>query len=71
MAMGEGVRMTHEFDTCPAKPRIELLEKNDRDQNGSLQRIEAKVDRILFTIVAGLGAVVLALIGTIASGVLR
>lgn len=63
--------MTHEFDTCPAKPRIELLEKNDRDQNGSLQRIEAKVDRILFTIVAGLGAVVLALIGTIASGVLR
>lgn len=58
--------MSHDFDACPAKPRLEYLEKKDRAQNGSLQRIEKKVDRILWAIIGGLGAVVLALIGLLA-----
>lgn len=58
--------MSHLFDQCPAKPRIEYLEHKDQQQNGTMGRIEKKVDRILWAIIAGMGAVVLALIGMIA-----
>lgn len=57
---------SHSFDACPAKPRIEYLEHKDRVQNGSLGRIEKKVDRILWAIIGGLGAVVIALVGLVA-----
>lgn len=56
----------NQFSSCPAKPRIEYLEHKDRQQNGKLGRIEKKVDRILWAIIGGLGAVVLALLALVA-----
>ncbi len=53
------------FEHCPAKPRIEYLEKKDEAQNGTMRRIEEKVDKLLFRTVAGLAAVVLCLMGAI------
>jgi hypothetical protein len=61
----------HEFDNCPAKPRLEYLEKKDAEQNESLQRIEAKIDRVLWAIVGGLGVVVMALIGAVITAVVE
>lgn len=55
-----------DFNTCPAKPRIEYLEKKDTEQNGKLSRIERKVDRVLWAIIGGLGAVVVALVALLA-----
>lgn len=59
--------MTHDFDDCPAKPRIEILEQGQR----AIDRIEAKVDRLMFATMGGLGLVILALIGAIAGGLFR
>lgn len=59
-------RLSHLFDECPAKPRLEYLEQKDRLQNGTMDRIEKKVDRVLWAIIGGLGAVCLALIGLLA-----
>jgi hypothetical protein len=63
--------VAHEFDDCPAKPRIEALEEKDRVQNGCVQRIEQKIDRLMFATMGGLGLVILALVGAIAGGLFR
>ena len=55
-----------EYD-CPQSPRIRYLEDKDRDQNGKLTRIEKQVNRILWAMIGGLGAVVIALIAMIAT----
>lgn len=62
--------MSHTFEDCPAKPRLEYLEKKDELQNGTMGRIEKKVDRVLWAIIGGLGAVCMALIGLLAGLVL-
>ncbi|MEN6544945.1 MAG: hypothetical protein ABFE07_02795 [Armatimonadia bacterium] len=69
--------MTHDFDDCPAKPRIEALEAREMLQNGTVQRLEGKLDRmqdkmdrLLWTILGGLGAVVMALIAAVITGAL-
>lgn len=57
--------MSHAFDECPAKPRLEYLEHKDALQNGTMDRIENKVDRVLWAIIGGLGTLVVALVGVI------
>ena len=59
--------MEHDFECCPAKPRIESLERSQ----DAIDRIEAKVDRLMFATMGGLGLVILALIGAIAGGLFR
>ena len=69
--MGAGEAMSfdiHDFDGCPAKTRIEYLERRDEIQNGTMGRIEKKVDRILWAIIGGLGAVVMALVACLTGG---
>ena len=57
--------------------RFEVLEAWQRQQNGTLTRletkidgVEAKIDKVLWSVVGGLGAVILALIAAILSGAL-
>jgi len=57
--------------------RFEALEAWQRQQNGTLTRletkidgVEAKIDKVLWSVVGGLGAVILALIAAILSGAL-
>jgi hypothetical protein len=57
--------MTHTYEDCPAKEAIDDLQAWQQRQNGSLQRIEKQVDRILWAIIGGLGAVCVALIGVV------
>jgi len=69
--MGAGEAMSfdiHDFNDCPARPRIEYLEHRDEIQNGTMGRIEKKVDRILWAIIGGLGAVVMALVACLTGG---
>jgi len=57
--------MTHTYEDCPAKKSIDDLQAWQQRQNGSLQRIEKQVDRILWAIIGGMGAVCVALIGVV------
>lgn len=54
-----------DYDHCPAKPAIISFKDWQERQNGSLQRIEQKVDRLFFATLGGLSAVVVATIGAI------
>lgn len=55
------------FEDCPAKPRVECLEEWQVRQNGSLERIEKKVDKLLFWLLASIGGLTVVLIGLIAT----
>ena len=57
--------MTHTYEDCPAKEAIDDLQAWQQRQNGSLQRIEKQVDRILWAIIGCMGAVCVALIGVV------
>lgn len=53
------------YENCPAKSEIEAFKQWQERQNGSLQRIEAKVDKLFFAIISGSVSLILALVGAI------
>lgn len=57
--------MSHQFEECPAKPRLEYIEKWQKDQNGTLGRLEKKMDRLMWAILSSMGVIVVALVTTL------
>lgn len=55
----------HLAEECPQEPRLVYLEKWQKDQNGTLGRLEKKMDRLMWAIVTSMAVIVMALVSTL------
>lgn len=54
-----------ELPNCQQTPWLLFLLNKDKAQNGALGRIEAKVDKLMFRLIAGMASLIVLLAGTI------
>ena len=59
---------THTIEGCLQESRLDYMEKWQHDQNGTLTRLEKKLDRLLYAVLGGMSSVVVALIVAVCAG---